>query len=755
MLRKIIIAVCSLAMAAAALAVPSVPPVKAQSDSGLSLITEFIVPGSRFVKFPQVVAGRGQAHVSGNAERSAAFVWSKSASATAFGSPFKLADASANGLPDWSATSVALGPDGSLYAVWIDSPARSVNLRIRNPQGAWGPTRVVDRGARFPYPVQVAVTTSNQIFVSWRDTDRPIRFRVSTDGGANWSNQRDVSDLVAYNSPHAMGAGPNGAMAVTFTAGADNNLHVFVGVWNGGSFDVRRVSPSGGDYAESTVSWGPDGKLYAAWRGVAESGGRAGAFFSERQADGSWPTSRLIGGRITGTVSINADEVGNLHMSWVGAPSGGTTVWYAFKPAGAAFRGPIGSSDTGALFNARGYGSVADATFNHTVSEEFNGGTVFTRYSLFSSNAVAFGGEPLIADGAVTAAPAADGTVKVTFRALAGNPNQIRWRWNAAPSDTATDSNGWQALSAEMRIPVPEAIRNDTSCRPSTLFTQMRNTTTGVVEPQARTDAVNIDGIVEAAAFLDNPFLRATSEEIAGKASLAAIQGAPGGAPNYTRVPLTWLNIFSDTDCSGIPIAGVGPSADKIEQNFLINDGSFQGLIPLPNLISLKPGPVPFVVRVVDGAGNARIYNLQIILDETKPELKGGTITARPSPDGDIIQELTFSNIQVADTQYPTGFWGMWIANAPEPVTDPLNDPSLKWTVVEAPDERDSGNGFVIDDWSLATGLSREARVRGEDYFIYVRFLDGAGNPTDGFITVPVPVSNLEQPRIELPIVRR
>jgi hypothetical protein len=381
------------------------------------------------------------------------------------------------------------------------------------------------------------------------------------------------------------------------------------------------------------------------------------------------------------------------------------------------------------------------------VSEEFNGGVVNTRYSLFAADAVAFGGQPVVADGAARVAPAADGTVKLSFRNLAGGPTQIRWRWGAAPTDAASDSNGWQALASEMRLPVPEAVRNDTSCRPTTLFTQLRNGTT--TEPEARSVAVNLDGIVEAQVSLDNPFTRA-----AAQGGLAGIEGAPGGAPNYTRVPLTWLNVVSDSDCSGITVAGIGPSADKIEQTFVINDGAFGGLVSLPNFANLKPGPVPFVVRVVDGVGNVRIFNLEVILDETKPVLNGGQATASPSPDGDLLQVLSFEDVNVSDSQYPGGFWGVWMANSRERVADPLNDPSLNWTVVQAPVERPGGD-FVIDDWSLATGLTNEQLVPGEDYYIYVRFIDGAGNPTDGFVTVPVASSNLQRPLTQLPMIRR
>jgi hypothetical protein len=753
MLRRTIIALCSLAMFAATFAVPGSQLVQAQTNSGLSLLSEFIIPSSNAVKNPHVTAARGQVTVTGNVNEQSAYVWTKAAAANAFGTPVDLGPA--EGSPDWSTTSVATGPDGSTWVAWVNQGARTVYLRQRTPAGQWGPRRTVDNSSNFPVNVEVTVASNNQIFVFWRDIDRPIRYRFSTNSGENWSSRRDVADEVAYRGPFGAAAGPNGQVAVSFNGSANDRLQIFVGLWNGTSFTTTRVTPGGADYADSTVTFTPNGTVYAAWRGVATSGGNAGAFFAERQASGSWPVSRVVGGKVDTNVSISADEVGNLHMTWVGEPSGSRSIYYAFKPTTEAFRGPIASSDTGALYNPRVSGSIADATYGHSVVEEFSGSRVFTRYSLFGSNIVSFGGEPVVNDGATTVAPDANGTVKLAFRNLRGGPNPLRWRWGSAPTDAASDSNNWQSLTAEMRIPVPDAIRNATSCQPTRLYTQLRNSATNTVEPEARSVVVNLDGVVEASAYLENAFSQASAEAIQANGSLAGVSGAPGGADNYTRVPLTWVNIVTDTDCSGIVSAGVGATADKIEQTLLINNNNYEGLVTLPDLANLKPGPVPFVVRVADGAGNVRVFELEVILDEEKPVLNGGSISATASPDGDVLQNLSFENITVSDSQYPDEFWGVWIANAPEAVSDPLNSPELEWTVVEVPASDRNGSSFVLEDWSLATGLESSELQSNEDYFIYVRFLDGAGNPTDGFITVPVASSNLVRPEVNAPLITR
>lgn len=751
MLRKIVIALCSLAMVAATFAVVATPRAQAQGDSGLRLVSEFIIGGSRFTKFPKVAAGRNQVTVSSPINKSVAVAWNKVADATSFANPFELGEA--EGQPDWSTTSVAIGPDGSFFVAWANQPERTVYLRQRTPDGQWGPRRTVENRLGFGVNPEVAVTSGGQVFVAWRDVDKPLRYRFSNDAGANWSERRDLTDTVAYKGAFGMAGGPNGKLGIAFTAGFDDKLQIFVSQWNGSGFNTSRITSSGGDFADPTIAWNPNGRPIVAYRGVANSGGNAGVFFAEQQADGNWPISRLVGGGVVDSVSVSTDEQGNVHMAWVGTPSGNQSLYYAFKPFGGAFRGPIASGNGGAIFNPDLSASVAKVAFGHAVAEDFNGSAPAVRYSLFSSNAFAFGGEPTVENGAARVAPAADGTVLLTFKSLTGSPNQVRWRWNAAPTDAANDSGGWQAFSNERRIAVPDSIRNSTSCQPVVLYTQLRNTTTGIAEPEARPVTVNVDGVVEAQVYTNNPFSRASASELQANPSLAATSGAAGGAPNYTRVPLTWLNVVADSDCSGITVADIGSAPDKFEQTIVVGDGAFAGVVALPDLINVKAGPVPFFVRVRDGAGNSRVYNIPMVFDETKPTYKSGAFTAAGSPDGDILQDLTFSSVSVEDA-YPGGYWGVWLANSPTAVADPANDSKLQWTVREAPELRPN-SGFTIKDWSLATGIAPADLKPGEDYYIYARFLDGAGNPTDQVISFRVASSQLVRPKTNLPQVRK
>lgn len=758
MLRKTIIALCSLAMLAATLAAPGAPAALAQTDPGLRLITELDMPSSTNVKFPHVVAGNNLVHVTGNANRSTAFAWTKAATANSFPNPFALGPA--EGQPDFSTTSVNKGPDGSIYAAWVNQGSRTIFMRQRNTAGVWGPTRTVDRGSTFPVKPEIAVSSSGQIFVAWRDPDRPIRFRFSSDGGVSWSNARSVSEEVAYDSPVTLAGGPSGAMAVTFTAGAGGRLQVFAGLWNGSAFAVQRITTLGGDYADSSISIAPDGKIYAAWRGVAESGGNSGVFYAERAADGSWPRSRLAGGKVAGTTSINADEGGNLHFTWIAQPAGSNQIFYAFKPAADAPRGPVASGDTGALFNTRGFGSAADGAYNHVVTEEFSGSGLRTRYSLFQANVITFGGEPVVENGIARARRNDDNAVAVTFRNVVGAPNQVRYAWNRAPNN----NDPWLPYAATIRVPVPEEILTSTTCEASTLYTQLRNATTNTTEPQPRTATVQIDGVVEASVSLDNAFKRSS----ATTAQLTSVEGAPGGDPLYTRVPLVFMDVNALTDCNGLTSLSVGAARNALETTYQMSESGFEGVIALPNLANLKPGPVPFTVRISDGAGNNQFYDYTVTIDEGDPVWNAenpGTMQAVADSKGDILQDLVFTNINVRDDFYVDAsdpdpnrrFWGVWLANAVEPVEDPVNE--LTWYVVEAPPSvaapASGGYQVTVQDWSLALGLTPAQRVAGEDYFVYVRFLDGAGNPTDLVRRIDIPVSQMQRPEVNLPFAIR
>lgn len=165
------------------------------------------------------------------------------------------------------------------------------------------------------------------------------------------------------------------------------------------------------------------------------------------------------------------------------------------------------------------------------------------------------------------------------------------------------------------------------------------------------------------------------------------------------------------------------------------------------------------VVEVRDGAGNVETFTLTVNYDRQKPRLNqqsasvDSQASATPHPQFDLLQTLRFNNIPVDDDFFPDEIWGVWVANAPDRVADPLRDQNLRWFIVPASGVQ---NGtFDIRNWSLASGLSRAQLVAGEDYYLYVRFLDAAGNATDEYVEIRVPSSDLTPPQLWMPRVYR
>jgi hypothetical protein len=136
----------------------------------------------------------------------------------------------------------------------------------------------------------------------------------------------------------------------------------------------------------------------------------------------------------------------------------------------------------------------------------------------------------------------------------------------------------------------------------------------------------------------------------------------------------------------------------------------------------------------------------------------GGSVTADDAKS--IIRTLSFSGIDVTDNLYgkredlPDGkqFWGVWIANATSDVG--ADSPALNWYPVRVgtPD-----SSFSVK-WDLFSGLgfTSDLRNKSGDYFVYVRFLDGAGNPSQGSLKVQVTLeAGYDIPTVRLPALAR
>lgn len=743
MARSIVVALSLLAMLST---LAFVPVSRAQNESGLQLITASTLPSSREVKFPHVLARNGAVYATGVAGRSSVNYWAKAESAIEFGAPLSLGR-STGGLPDYLDTSLVAAPDGATYVSWTHLDENRIYLRRQEPNGAWGPTRVV-ANADFPIFAEVGVGTDGTLFVVWNEPSRSAKYRISRDQGATWSGTVNLGDGAAFSDQMDIATSSTGEVAVVWTGTAGDSLQVFLGIWNGTGFNVRRVTTFESSFADATVTYTPNGTLYVAWRGVA-----GGVFYAERKPDGTFPRSRLTGNTAEGLININSDESGNLHFSWVARPSGGTVLYYAYKEAGQPERGPLAYGD-GTIFNPHASASVGSQIYNHVVYEQFSGG-LRTRYALFRAEGSVLSADPLIENGAATVG--GKSSVSVGFvNQRGGTPDQVRYRWGAPPTDTATDSGGWAAFANPLNVPIPQAIRQSTACQPVTLYTQVRNSATGVTESRVKEDSILIDALVEGEASVANPLLYLNAAGANAPAELARIAGAGAGEPNQTRVPLMYLSVRGDDDCTDLKSVGIGRSADTIETVLQISDAGYTGFVPLPGLSSLEDGQVPIVLQLSDGAGNKRNFTTSLVFDETSPALDAadpGSLSADPDPSGDLLQDLTFTDVKVSDAQYSQvrsrGFAAVWLAVSRTPLADPAGA-DLEWALVPVPG---NSSTFTVEDFSLATGLAPSQTTAGT-YYVYARFVDGAGNPSDGALTLTL-TSSATAPELHLPTVSR
>lgn len=746
------------ALVALAMVLPLMPAL-AQSGGTPRLVFQTTIPGTRQIKFPDVVAGRDQVFVSANVNRADAFVWQKQDRATSFPAPTRLGDAP--GQADFSTTSVAMGPDGATHYIWINQENRTIYYRRKPLNGDWGPQRVVYAGGSNAFPVNavIEVSSDNFAYVAWREPDRPAVVVRSNNDGQTWSPRVSVGTRAAFNSP-ALAAGPNGTMAVAVTIGESNRLTIQGGFWDGSSFSLARISPLTGDFADPTLTYDPDGKLYVAYRSVASDGSTSGIWVATFSEGNTWVLGRIVGEAETfGTANIYSDNVGNLHLQWNAVVDLGQRVYYTVRPKGSStFTAPISApNDAGVIFNSRLSANVSDAAYAHVVGEMFGGGDSVLRYLLFAAESGAnVGAAPKIRDDAQFARR--DTTVAVSFLNIRGQPTQIRWRWNAAPTDAENDSNGWQTFTNPTDIALPDRLFT-APCVPVRLFTQVREADgdTGLVE----SDDIILDAGVQAALLASNPHsARKASTFTPAGGTLDTVTpadvgtgGASDGHPGYTREPIYYLEVRGINDCSGVKDVAAGRTTTSIARAIPLQQETFANVLGYPG--PMTPGENALLIRVSDNAGNVADYPQTLFYDPTKPELVESaqdSLQVSTSPNATIMASLRFSNVRVTDNAYPSpGFWGVWIANSRQPVDNPATDSGLVWIPVRAPG--DSAD-FTLNNWSLASGL-RADQVTPGAYYVYVRFLDGAGNPTDGYLAATVNLTSITYPKVYAPAIRR
>lgn len=740
----------------------------AQTDPNLQLVSQQALPGSGDVKYPDISAKNRLVGASGGANRSVARGWLKGDDELAFGNPVDVGEAF--GQPDYINTAINVRSDGTVTYAWIAN-AESGPLRVRQRLPNGTATNEVNAqpsgGGRVYYFVDVASNNLGTTVIAWNEDSR-FRYAVATGGSiTNWSSAQLISDVGSLNRPN-LTVGHNNEIGVAF-GGGDGNI--YAGLWNGNGFTIETVSSDGNYDADPAISFKPDGRMLVAWRRV-----EGGFFYAERQPNGTWPISRVSDVTPFGQAGISADEGGNISFSWIDARS--TDLYAAYLSATGATAGPVRlSTGGGSSFNAALASNLSTLSLMHIAVERFTSSGLRVDYYLLSAQGEGLmSAQPVIESGATTfrAAP----NLQVTFTDIAGTPTEMRYNWNAPP----TDANPWVPYAASFAVPVPEAL-NTIDCVPEILYTQVRNAT--LVEEEPKQASIVLDGAVGASVRVNNPYHPINPSIFPSSAAQlldVGSGGAFGGALNYTRFPQIYLEISSVAECSELKEFRVARS----RQALIDDPDQFRAIAitrnPYDQLVTISPPPangeLSFFIQVTDRVGNSLIEERTIIYDNVPPVLVSGQISEiQPNPAATIVSTLVFTDVTVTDNLYPDDYWGVWVANSLQ-ATNPLTDTTLIWTPVELKSEwrGDAERPTILPNWSLATGLrdpdtSRVLSVQElrnlEDVTIhvYVRFLDGAGNPTavptgvtqvdEGWRTQSVTLERVTLPEVSLPIVQR
>ncbi len=337
-------------------------------------------------------------------------------------------------------------------------------------------------------------------------------------------------------------------------------------------------------------------------------------------------------------------------------------------------------------------------------------------------------------------------------------PTQMQISVDSPPATNAPKV----AYTSNFTVAVPTG-----GCAAHTVYVKLyENENTG----NAASATITVDTVVTATVRALNPHLRNLPSVYTPVLSDAGSnKGASDGHPGYTRDRAFYLSVTDGGDCAGLQGFDVvgGITGDVPATGFV-------GVVALPG--SAGAGPRDFQVVISDNLDNTGMYpsssnNYKLIYDRPStspttpntdgvPVLAGGGSVVGSGSGKSIERTLTFSGISVTDNLYgqqgeglPAGqqFWGVWAANSRN--DNEQGNTELSWVPIEVETPAAS---FSIS-WNLFSGLDYGADLtKSGEYYVYIRFLDGAGNPTTDFLKAQFTLEpGYTVPVVWLPVMRR
>jgi hypothetical protein len=782
-------------------ATPQAPRIALAQTPEITFIGQTTLPSSGNIKTPQI-KGRGDVvHIAGSGgsgDNNFARYWRKGADGTlSFAEPRTLGPAT--GSPLYANSDVTVAPNGRVYVIANHTGDQAIYLWSSNDGIAWNPDdrKTVIRGGGFRVYSHIAAS-NNRLWVVWSQDGR-YRYRTTTDitGNGGWTDTLLVSGRESFGHP-SVAVSPDGSrMAVAY---ATSSGDIYAGIWNGSGFTERVVADTSLYLVDPTITFGPDNRIWVAWRAVDGGGG---AFFSRENDLGNFPSSRLISMEVFGTVSISVDPQGLGHLFWVGNRGDGNKAYYARQGTDGTWG--LSVAEPGAfIVNGMGAVTVSDFAYGHGVTEYFGGSGLATRYYLFRSqgnncvaqtitigNAIAGTNPPVVKGasvvGSLTPSPGCTpAEQRVTLNAQDAN----------APAAPWIGKYDVQITNLEQCV---QTIHVQLRADNRTQFDPQWRSATFIADPQAA--GTPVDAAVE----VMNPkmfgLIPPVFSPVSPAGDMMSEGGASNGDPGYTRIPQMHLQIADIGDCSGIDAYNLLFDAGALIQNGTIT-GTFASNLPLPPQVqnqSLQVGETLFRIQVFDRAGNSVTLPRRMVYDPPDPNGRPVMDLSQTGLTTDtntltILRSLIINTIVVTDNLYRRGesvpdrgytnnqtppnssdatkqFWGLWIAveylgkgaNAESQYPPLTSFDNLRWQPVEVPNAvagaRVRFNLFsgVLDRTasSPTNGFGPDLTKDGT-YRVYVKALDGAGNASTATYSTTLRLDpGYEVPTIRLPIIRR
>jgi hypothetical protein len=364
----------------------------------------------------------------------------------------------------------------------------------------------------------------------------------------------------------------------------------------------------------------------------------------------------------------------------------------------------------------------------------------------------------------------------VTFNIL-GNPNGLDYKLSNSPAGLA-GSDGYADLPDSDVVNWTLDLDQTNACQLEAVYAKVLDPASGL-ESEIMSDDILIDqGVDLSSAEIANPILYA-DELSASQEILTPAQMNSAGDPKYTgALSYHYLVSAGVGECSGLETVEINGDSRPINEQ-----GVSQGFLSLGT--NAQDGEYSITIEVTDGIGNSLASPIArtIYLDRVAPTIDNldaengptisvsddGTPIDENNPSTTILVDMTIENVAVSDDVYGTrgeaqSFWGLWVARSMIQL-DPANQGAmtdLSWIPIEVWDTEfsvaDGTYSFTVPNVNLIEGVDNPV-VGGQqvNYYMYVAFLDGAGNATVQAIESPaVPLSeDATLPSVTLPLVQR